>query len=192
MNRYSGYFVKGYRFHTKEHEKTLKTQNSGVVVRVVDANPQDGNTRPVVVNYYGSLKDIIELNYSGKVRVVLFKCDWVDASRGCKKDEFGVTLVNFSYVVHTGAQLLDDPYVLASQVDKVFYSHDPKLEGWLAVRHVKVKDAFNMRCDNDDNSLASSSSTLDIPNLHRVGVDADVVDGTLESEEVNEDEDEVD
>ena len=196
VNRYSGYFVKGYRFHTKEHEKTLKTQNSGVVVRVVDANPQDGNTRPVVVNYYGSLKDIIELNYSGKVRVVLFKCDWVDASRGCKKDEFGVTLVNFSYAVHTGAQLHDDPFVLASQVDKVFYSHDPKLEGWLAVRHVSVKDAFNMRCDNDDNSLASSSCTLDIPNLNRFGVDADeVVDGTLaikSEEEVDEDDDEVD
>ncbi|PWA86133.1 Small GTPase superfamily [Artemisia annua] len=66
------------------------------------------------------------------------------------------------------------------------------LEGWLAVRHVNVKDAFNMRCDNDDNSLASSSCTLDIPNLNRVGVDADeVVDGTLvieSEEEVDEDE----
>ncbi|GJT78536.1 hypothetical protein Tco_1045261, partial [Tanacetum coccineum] len=105
-------------------------------VSVVDANPQKGNTRPVVVNYYGSLKDIIKLNYSGK------------------------------------------------------------LEGWLVVRHVKVTDAFNMRCDNDDNSPASSSCTLDIPNLDRVGVDADeVVDGTLvieSKEEVDEDEDEVD
>ena len=45
-----------------------------------------------------------------------------------------------------------------------------------------------MRCD-DENSLTSSSITLDIPSLHRVGVDADVVDGTLEYEE---DEDEVD
>ncbi|GKB57482.1 putative RNA-directed DNA polymerase [Tanacetum coccineum] len=115
VNRYSGYFVKGYRFHTKEHKKTLKSQNSGVVVSVVDANPQKGNTRPVV------------------------------------------------------------------------------LEEWLAVHHVKVKDAFNMRCDNDNNNPASSSYTLDIPNLDRVGVDADeVVDGTLVieyEEEVDEDED---
>nr|GEV97807.1 hypothetical protein [Tanacetum cinerariifolium] len=155
VNRYSGYFVKGYRFYTKEHEKILKYQNSEVVVSVVDATPQKGNTRPVV-------------------------CDWVDVSRGCKQDEFGVTLVNFSYAVHTSVKLLDDPFVLASQVDKVFYSHDPKLEGWLAVRHVKVKDAFNMRCANDDNSPASSSCILDIPNLDRVGVDADeVVDGKL-------------
>ncbi|GJZ04786.1 ribonuclease H-like domain-containing protein [Tanacetum coccineum] len=70
----------------------------------------------------------------------------------------------------------------------------PILEGWLVVRHVKVKDTFNMRCDNDDNSPASSSCTLDIPNLDRVGVDADeVVDGTLVIEFVEEvDKDEVD
>nr|GEZ43422.1 hypothetical protein [Tanacetum cinerariifolium] len=94
--------------------------------------------KPVVVNYYGSLKDIIELNYSVKYT---------------------------------------------------------QLEGWLAVRNVKVTDAFNMRCDNDDNSLASFSCALDIPNLDRVGVDADeVVDGTLvieSEEEVDEEEDEV-
>lgn len=28
-----------------------------------------------VSNYYGKLNDIIELNYSGLIRVVLFKCD---------------------------------------------------------------------------------------------------------------------
>ena len=51
-----------------------------------------------------------------------------------------------------------------------------------------------MRCDNDDNSLASSSCTLDIPNLNRFGVDADeVVDDTLVIESEEEvDEDEVD
>nr|GEZ82110.1 hypothetical protein [Tanacetum cinerariifolium]GEZ82139.1 hypothetical protein [Tanacetum cinerariifolium] len=85
----------------------------------------------------------------------------IDGQR-CKKDEFGVTLVNFSYA--------------------------------LAVRHVKVRDAFNMLCDNDNNH-ASSSCTIDLPNLDRVGVDVDeVVDGTLvieSKEEVDEDEDEV-
>nr|GEW59800.1 hypothetical protein [Tanacetum cinerariifolium] len=49
---------------------------------------------------------------------------------------------------------------------------------------------------NNRRNLASSSCTLDIPNLDRVGVDADeVVDGTLiieSKEEVGEEEDEVD
>ncbi|KAJ9545327.1 hypothetical protein OSB04_025034, partial [Centaurea solstitialis] len=176
VKRYPGYFVKGYRFHTKEHERFLKTQNSGVVVNMVD--PTQG-----MVNYYGSLKDIIELNYSGKIRVVLFKCDWVDTNRGYKRDEFGVALVNFSHVVHTGVNILDDPFVLASQVDKVFYAHDPKLEDWFVVRHVKVRDAFNMRCDSDQNSLNSIPCTFDVPNLHRIDVDEMDVTPVLESHE---------
>lgn len=34
VQRYSGYLVKGYRFHTIKREEFLKTQNSGVVVTV--------------------------------------------------------------------------------------------------------------------------------------------------------------
>lgn len=188
MKRYSGYLVKGYRFHTKDHEKALKTQNSWVVVSVVDASARDGSTIQGVVNYYGSLKDIIELNYSGKIRVVLFKCDWVDTDRGYKRDDFGVTLVNFSYLVHTGANLFDDPFVLASQVDKVFYAQDPKLKDWFVARHVKVRDAFNMRCDTDQISLNSIPCTFDPPILHRVGVE---VDDTLELHDVEEDDNEL-
>ena len=187
MKRYSGYLVKGYRFHTKDHEKLLKTQNSGVVVNVVDASTQR------VANYYGRLTDIVQLNYSGKLRVVLFKCDWVDIDKGCKTDEFGVKLVNFSYLTHKGDNLLDDPFVLASQVDKVFYTHDSKLEDWMVARHVKVKDSFNMQCDTDENILSSLPHSNDVPNLHRVGVDVDDgVDGTLvlESQEVEDDENE--
>lgn len=148
VKRYSGYLVKVYRFHTKNHENLLKSQNSGVVVTVMGTSPALG-----VVNFYGSLKEIVELNYSGKIRVVLFRCDWVDINQGCKRDEFGITLVNFSY--HTGVNLHDDPFVLASQADKVFYAQDPTLEGWFAVRHVKVRDAFNMGCNGDQNSLYS-------------------------------------
>ncbi|KAI7748321.1 hypothetical protein M8C21_021101, partial [Ambrosia artemisiifolia] len=62
---------------------------------------------------------------------------------GCRIDN-GVTLVNFSYKAHTGANLADDPYVLASQVDKVFYVTDPKNKDWEVVRHVKVRDVFDM------------------------------------------------
>ena len=62
------------------------------------------------------LIDIIELNYSDKNRYVLFKCQLVDviSGRGCKKDEFGFSLVNFSQLIHTSDQLIDKPYVLAS------------------------------------------------------------------------------
>ena len=85
---YSGFIINGFRFHTKSREEYRLTQNSGVV-----------NTSEVgSVNYYGRLRDIIELNYYGNFKVVLFKCDWVDVhhNSGIRQDEFGFTLVNFS------------------------------------------------------------------------------------------------
>nr|GFB37878.1 hypothetical protein [Tanacetum cinerariifolium] len=50
---------------------------------------------------------------------------------------------------------------------------DPQLEGWLVVRHVKVKDAFNMGCNSDQNSHYSIPNTRDVPSLHRNEVDGD-------------------
>ncbi|CAH9072805.1 unnamed protein product [Cuscuta europaea] len=84
----------------------------------------------------------------------------------------GATLVNFSYLTHTGANLLDDPFVLASQVDKVFYAKDSKSEDWLVVRHVKVRDMFNLG-NNGDRINMSNDVLFDMPNLHRVGDNGD-------------------
>jgi Domain of unknown function (DUF4216) len=43
----------------------------------------------------------------GKFNVMLFKCDWVDVTlgRGIKKDYYGFTLVNFSYLIHKGDKI---------------------------------------------------------------------------------------
>lgn len=38
---------------------------------VKDENPEVDN-----ITYYGVLKDIIELDYCGHSKLVLFKCDW--------------------------------------------------------------------------------------------------------------------
>ncbi|KAD4888057.1 hypothetical protein E3N88_20130 [Mikania micrantha] len=184
---YSGYLVKGYRFHTKNREKSLRTQNSGIVVSVEGANYASCRDRRLVhsvINYYGKLNDIIELNYSGQIRVVLFKCDWVDINRGCKIDN-GVTLVNFSYKAHTGVNLADDPYVMASQVEKVFYVGDPKHKNWEVVRHVKVRDAFDMGSVDDQVGPYSNDCTFSVPNLHTIGDDGeDGIDITPEMEHV--------
>jgi hypothetical protein len=185
VKRYSGYLVKGYRFHTQNREKSLRTQNSGVVVTVEgESYASSRDRRPVhgVINYYGKLNDIIELNYSGQIRVVLFKCDWVDINRGCKIDN-GVTLVNFSYKAYTGTSLADDPYVLASQVDKVYYVMDPKHKNWEVVRHVKVRDAFDMGGVDDQAGPSSNDCTFNVPNLHTIGDDGeDGIDVTPEME----------
>nr|CAD1820146.1 unnamed protein product [Ananas comosus var. bracteatus] len=116
--RFSGFIINGFRFHTKDREKLRKTQNSGVMVEA------EGQT------YYGALTDIFELDYFGKFKVVLFRCDWVDvrSPRGLKQDTNGSILVNFSKLIHTGQFLKDDPFIFSSQAKQVFYVQDPKMK----------------------------------------------------------------
>ncbi|GKV13761.1 hypothetical protein SLEP1_g24743 [Rubroshorea leprosula] len=80
----------------------------------------------------------VALTYSG------YLCDWADTQRGCKKDEFGFTLVNFNRLSHTGNNPSDDPYIFASQASKVFYIEDAREKDWQVVKHVKVRGAFDL------------------------------------------------
>ena len=112
---------------------TRKTQNSGVCVVT-----EGGAT------YYGVLIDIIELNYSDKYRYVLFKCQWADVinGRGCKKDEFRFSLVNFSQLIHTSGRLIEEPYVLASQALQVFYMEDVRHKDLAMVVKTKRREVL--------------------------------------------------
>nr|CAD1844059.1 unnamed protein product [Ananas comosus var. bracteatus] len=132
--RYSGFVINGFRFHTKNHEKLRKTQNSGVMV---EAEGQDS---------YGKLTDIFELDYYGSFKVVFFRCEWVDirSPRGMKKDTNGFVLVNFSKLMHTGQLLKDDPFIFSSQAKQVFYIQDVKNEEWSYVLITKPRDLYDM------------------------------------------------
>ncbi|KAK6803192.1 hypothetical protein RDI58_000976 [Solanum bulbocastanum] len=55
VQRFKGYEINGFRFHTKLLEEMRKTQNSGVLVR--------GEANGKNINYYGVLTEIIELQY---------------------------------------------------------------------------------------------------------------------------------
>ena len=133
------------KFHTKDSNTTRKTQNSGICV-VTESS----------ATYYSVLIDIIELNYSDKYQYVLFKYQWVDviSGRGCKKDEFGFPLVNFSRSIHTSDQLIDESYVLASQVSQVFNMEDVRHKDWVVVVKTKPREVFdvgiNASHDDDD------------------------------------------
>ncbi|XP_074297821.1 uncharacterized protein LOC141628602 [Silene latifolia] len=95
-----------------------KNSNSGVVVEA------DGET------YYGKLKDIYELDYFGQCKIVMFNCAWVDIHRGVKKFEDGSVCVNFSKLMHTGRNLVDDPFIFSCQAKQVFYVEDEMQKGW--------------------------------------------------------------
>ncbi|KAK2377307.1 hypothetical protein QL285_078005 [Trifolium repens] len=55
---YSGYFLNGFKFRTKDSEIHLKTQNSGVIVR--------GDELAGHIDYYGVIKTITEVRYMNR------------------------------------------------------------------------------------------------------------------------------
>ena len=152
--RFKRYVINGLKFHTKESEAIRKTQNSGVCVVT-----EGGAT------YYGVLINIIELNYSNKYQYVLFKCQWagVISGNGCKKDEFGFPLVNFSRLIHTGDRLIDEPYVLTSQASQVFYVEDVRHKDWVVVLKSKPREVFDVgiNASNDDDDDDDDDDDVD-------------------------------
>ena len=83
------YFTRGYLFHTKNHGVRRKTCNYGVCVKrenYVDSSDE--------ADFYGTLYDIIELQYEGIVnlKITLFKYKWYDPviGRGTRRSHGGV------------------------------------------------------------------------------------------------------
>ena len=107
VKRMRTFNINGNRFNTQARDETKKTQNYGIMVET--------NGKP----YHGKITDIIKLDYFSTCKVVLFRHDWVDvnSSWGRKEDKRGFTLLNFSYKIHEGNLLKDDPYILSSQAN---------------------------------------------------------------------------
>jgi len=113
--KYNRYVVNGKLFCTLAHDVGRRTQNNGVCVPTVECE-----------TYYGQLTDVVEVEYYDRTTYVLFKCNWADPTmdRGFRVDDYGLAFVNFTHLVHRGELLTDEPYVLTSQVDQVFYVED--------------------------------------------------------------------
>ncbi|XP_075095301.1 uncharacterized protein LOC142173579 [Nicotiana tabacum] len=136
--RYSGYLINGYRFHKRQHDARRTTQNSGVTLVALttsfasskDKNPVDAN-----LTYYGRIIDIIELDYFGHFKVVLFKCDWYEA----EEDTYGLTYVYFNKKCYQ-----EEPFLLASQAHQYFYVQDPHDQDKHYVMNTVPRDLFNI------------------------------------------------
>ncbi|KAK1428349.1 hypothetical protein QVD17_17182 [Tagetes erecta] len=63
--------------------------------------------------------------------------------------------------------------VYADLFDKVFYVTDPKHKDWEVVRHVKLRDVFDMGTIDDQVGPYSNDCTFDVPSLHRIGDDGE-------------------
>jgi len=75
--RFRVYKHGGYIFRTKESDAGLQTQNIRIFVNASTesfATMRDMCPREGLVDYYGQVEDIFELDYSGGRKVIIFKC----------------------------------------------------------------------------------------------------------------------
>ncbi|WMV46508.1 hypothetical protein MTR67_039893 [Solanum verrucosum] len=150
VTSFKGYIINGYRFHVQDYDNGLRTQNCGIVV----AGETDEEDR--IIDYYGELTEILELQFIGGRRLVLFRCMWYDVydkERGVKMDEYDFVSVNPQRFLKT-----DEPFVLANQASQVFYARDHSNKGWNVVRKFMPRDSFDdmQKNDNDSEDLHDS------------------------------------
>ena len=91
---YSRYPINEYRFHVRQHDARSKTQNSGVTLVASTTSFASSKDYPIATNltYYGRIVDIVELDYYGHFKVVLFNCDLYEV----ENDTYGLTYVYFN------------------------------------------------------------------------------------------------
>ena len=89
---------------------------------------------------------MFELHCYNESHYVLFKCDWTDITlnRGYKKDAYGFILVNFTHLIHTSEQIIDEPFILSSQASQVYYVADERIPNWVVVVNTKSRDVYDV------------------------------------------------
>ena len=171
----------------------MSTQSSGVAV-VGDAG--DGGD----IDYYGALVEVVELEYPGRRKVVLFRCKWWDVhgkGKGTtlKEDKYGFISINCRHLLKT-----NDHFILAGQASQVFYVEDIANEGWHVVLKAQPRDSYDMPPDTDDcgitddgveaylqdesfdaQAIASTSLEDDYINLRRSDIDPIIVNSVSTS-----------
>lgn len=159
VKSYDIYEVNGYRFRSEKYEKSrgsLTTNNTGVLALGFD----DSTNKDL--EYYGIIKDIIELKFDGssEFSLVLFDCHWFHPTNGVRHlERFGLV-----EVAHASQNPANEPFVLASQVKQVYYlpyacKSDPVLKEWW-IAH-KVSPLGNISIPSMDDYHAEDQPSVD-------------------------------
>jgi hypothetical protein len=127
VTSWQAYDINGYTYYTKEKDKKSVAQNSGIRIEAID--PQGLKTM-----YYGY---IWELDYDLRIRIPIFRCQWVKHPNGVNVDNYGLTLVDLKNVGHQ-----DDPWMLADRVAHLFYVLDPETKKHVVVS-IKQKNCWS-------------------------------------------------
>jgi hypothetical protein len=97
-------------------------------MRTIDAEGRE-------TNYYRKINKIIEFSFAEnkELKVVFFDCDWFNNNNRTRQNQFGMVEVR-----HNERLRGYDTFVLAHQVEQVYYLHYPseKLSAWWVVNKV--------------------------------------------------------
>ncbi|KAL0463284.1 UNVERIFIED_CONTAM: hypothetical protein Slati_0216000 [Sesamum latifolium] len=74
----------------------------------------------------------------------MFEFDWADNDKGLKQDEFKFTLVNFNHLMYHKHLPTDEPFVLASQAQQVWYISDLLEADWNVVVTMTRRDNYDV------------------------------------------------
>jgi len=143
---YIAYMINGYTFCTKERDNQSTMQNSGVTLVAESMHISSAKDRtPIYANmsYFRVIEHIWELDYK-TFQIPIFGYKWVDNNNGVRQDEAGFMLANFNKVGYK-----DGPFILASQVQQIFYVTDPVDVNWsIVLLSNKINDHHNEDIEN--------------------------------------------
>jgi hypothetical protein len=131
-----------------------------------------GTYKNETIDYYGTLKEIIELPYTDKDdstprSVVVFRCDWykLDGKHTSLKDDGFYKSINISNLWYK-----KDCFILATQATQVFYLPDNKYgQNWRIVQTFKHRHLYNVSEIDGVVSIAApyQEQTCDVDNGRR-------------------------
>ncbi|KAH7848696.1 hypothetical protein Vadar_006316 [Vaccinium darrowii] len=76
------------------------------------------------------------------------ECDWIDNIHGKKEDAFKFTLVNFNHLLYREDQATNEPYILASQAEQVWYVPDLIEPDWQVAVKMSERGLYDMHSDD--------------------------------------------
>jgi hypothetical protein len=124
---------------------TLKKKIRRVLPKIVAFASESIDPQGLKTTYYGYIQDIWELDYSLRIRIPIFRCQWIKHPNGVNVDNYGLTLVNLKNLGHK-----DDPWVLADRVAQIFYVLDPKTGKHIVVSEKQKNVGVDNMEDNDE------------------------------------------
>lgn len=134
IQSYPGCIVNGVRYIIEDRDKGHVTQNCGIFV--------SGENENTTNDFYGVLKDVIQLNYMFNFSVVLFQCVWFDTNVKKKRiqKDYDYTSIDVSR-----EWFQCDPYILAIQAEQVFYLDDHKFGStWKVVQKIQHRHIWDI------------------------------------------------